>query len=234
MRRLKMLSTVKKALGAAASRSSRNPIEMIVFFLIIASFAYSSLFRSLTESEYFNEIPPFNDKIDSTKVIVHPGSNFFVPLAENELFTQAYRIQLKQITIQLKDLVGHKSQFFDKLQEFKEVIESTLEGNNKLYYNDILCLKSTKCFEINPSLLETLSHELNSSSSSHITLTYALEVNDPYLVNTWEDKISGLHFDQFVSTGNKQPVLAEKGSFAWLAFAAGSLVFKIQELIQVC
>src|SRR6266480_1969318 len=103
MRRLKMLSTVKKALGTAASRSSRNPIEMIVFFLIIASFAYSSLFHSLTESEYFNEIPPFNDKIDSTKVIVHPGSNVFVPLAENELIAQASRTQLKRITIQLKD-----------------------------------------------------------------------------------------------------------------------------------
>ena len=234
-----MLSVVKKVLGAAARQSSRNPIEMIVFFLIIASFTYASLFRSLTESEYFNETPSFNDKLDSAKVIVHSGSNEFLPLAENELITQASRIHLKRINIQLKDLLKHGNQFFDKLQEFKEVIEKetfALGGINKLHYNDILCLKSTKCLEVNSPLLESLFHELNSSSSSsHIILTYALEFNNPYSVNFWEDKISGLHFDQFVvSTGNGQPILAEKGSFAWLASAVGSLILKIQELIQVC
>jgi hypothetical protein len=228
----------KKILGAAASRSSRNPIEMIVFFLILASFAYASLFRSLTESEYFNEeITSFNNKIDSTKVIIQPDSNGFILLNEkNDLITKASsRIQLKQIIIQSEDLIKNGNYFIDKINEFKEIIEKELENNN---IKDILCLtendnnnNNSKCFKINyNSLLENLS-KLN--STTYLTLTYALKFNNnPYYM---EDKISDLlHFDQFISSDKKQPIPAEKGSFVWLAFAAGHLVLKVQELIQVC
>ncbi|RIA91966.1 hydroxymethylglutaryl-coenzyme A reductase-domain-containing protein [Glomus cerebriforme] len=236
-----MFSIIRKLLDAAAGRSSRNPIEMIVFFLIIASFAYSSLFHSLTESEYFNDSLSFNTKIDPTKVLVRSDSNDFVLLSEKDLVIQdASQVQLKQIIIQFDDLLKNGNKFIDKVQKFKEIIENEIiildEINDFYYYNDVLCLdnNNSNCFIINNSSLSSLLEENFSkiSSSSYITLTYVLNSNNPYSVNIWDDKISGLHFDQFVSTGKKQIAPAEKGSFVWLAFAAGSLVFKIQELIQ--
>jgi hypothetical protein len=248
-----MFSIIRKLLDTAVRRSSRNPIEMIVFFLLMASFAYASLFRSLIESDYFNETPSFND--DPTKVILYPGSNNFVLLNENDLITNIPKVQLKQIIIQL-DKISLKDgkQFIDKVQHFKEIIEKEINEiiildkkdkkdlDNKFYFNmNILCLKSimddnlSKCFEINNTSLEILDHEfINNSSSSHLILNYALEFNNyPFTSNSWDDKISGLNFDQFISTGKKNLAPAEKGSFVWLAFAAGSLVFKIRELIQV-
>ncbi|GBB85133.1 hypothetical protein RclHR1_01170017 [Rhizophagus clarus] len=252
-----MFSIIGKLLDAAVRRSSRNPIEMIVFFLIIASFAYASLFRSLIESEYFNETPSFNN--DPTKVISYPGSNVFVLLNENDFITDNPKIQLKQIIIQMDNIsLKNGNHFVDKVQKFKEIVEKEIseiitsdknindvDDVDKFYYNNnILCLKSidddnlSKCFEIDNTSLEFLlknDHEFinNSSLSSHLILNYALGFNNnPLTSKSWDDKISGLHFDQFVSTGKKNPAPAEKGSFVWLAFAASSLVFKIHELIQ--
>ncbi|CAI2178721.1 19095_t:CDS:2 [Funneliformis geosporum] len=243
-----MLSTTRRILRAVARQSSRNPIEMIVFCLIIASFAYSSLFRSLIESEYFNEVSFNNNKVDSTKVIVQPNSNDFVPSTRKESTTQASKVQLKQIVVPIENPVNqHK--FIDNIREFKEFIEKEIfnsEEINKLYDNYHLCFKpikndkiNSKCIEIDSIIslendsLQYYNHELN--NSHHVTLTYALKVNDPHsihLANSLEDQIAKLHFSQFVSAIKRQPTPAEKGSFAWLAFAFGSLVLKIQELIQ--
>src|SRR6266542_5029014 len=142
---------------------------MIVFCLIIASFAYASLFRSLIESEYFNEVSSFHDKIDSTKVIVS-NSNEFVSLPESEstTTTNAFNVQLKQMVIPIEDMVKDQNKFLDKIQEFKVVIEKELftseRNHDKLYSKDYLCLKaieddnkSSKCFEINTSSLENFS-----------------------------------------------------------------------------
>ncbi|CAG8515491.1 2053_t:CDS:2 [Funneliformis caledonium] len=243
-----MLSPTRSILRAVAKQSSRNPIEMIVFCLIIASFAYASLFRSLIESEYFNELSFNNNKVDSTKVIVQPNSNDFVLSTRIESTTQASKVQLKQIVIPIENPVSNQHKFIDNIREFKEFIEKEIfntEIINKLYDNYHLCFKpiendmiNSKCIEINNNIsLEQVSmqyynHELN---SHHVILTYALEVNDPHsihLANSLEDQIAKLHFSQFVSTIKRQSTPAEKGSFAWLAFAFGSLVLKIQELIQ--
>lgn len=241
-----MFVIIEKVLDASVRRSSRNPIEMIVFFLIIASFAYASLFRSLIESDYFNETSTFNS--DSTKVILYPGSNDFNLFTENDLILDYPKIQLKQIIIQLDNIsLKDDNQFIDKVQQFKEIIEKEINDiiildkknvdNNKYYYsNNLLCLKDdnhSKCFENNNTSLEFLNHGFNNNNSSYLILNYALDFNT-FTSSSWEDKISGLNFDQFVSTGQKNPAPAEKGSFVWLAFAAGSLVLKIHELIQVC
>lgn len=249
-----MFVIIEKLLDVSVRRSSRNPIEMIVFFLIIASFAYASLFRSLIESDYFNETPTINS--DLTKVILYPGSKDFILLTENDLISDYPKIQLKQIIIQLDNIsLKDNNQLIDKVQNFKEFIEKEIneiiildkknDNNNNYYYynNNILCLKDhddnhSKCFENNNNTsLEFLNYGLNNnnSSSSHLILNYALEFNNyPFTSSSWDDKVSGLNFDQFVSTGQKNPAPAEKGSFVWLAFAAGSLVLKIRELIQVC
>ncbi|CAB5396505.1 unnamed protein product [Rhizophagus irregularis] len=245
-----MFVIIEKLLDVSVRRSSRNPIEMIVFFLIIASFAYASLFRSLIESDYFNETPTINS--DLTKVILYPGSKDFILLTENDLISDYPKIQLKQIIIQLDNIsLKDDNQLIDKVQNFKEFIEKEIneiiildkknDNNNNYYYynNNILCLKDhddnhSKCFENNNTSLEFLNYGLNNnnSSSSHLILNYALEFNNyPFTSSSWDDKISVLNFDQFVSTGQKNPAPAEKGSFL-VGFAAGSLVLKIHELIQ--
>ncbi|CAG8513664.1 13118_t:CDS:2 [Ambispora gerdemannii] len=152
-----MLQTTKELFWKAAMRSSKNPIETIVLCLIIASFAYASLFRSIIESSYvINQTP----NIEPTKVIAWPETNQFVPLTKNDFITQATRVQLKQVLLSnpLKhfkaDSTTHSilnSNVLEIVSRFQNLIENelfVLDGTNKLYFNDDLChkLSDSTCF----------------------------------------------------------------------------------------
>lgn len=115
-----MLLFARNFLHSAARHSSRNPIEMIVFCLIIASFSYASLFRSLMESEFFNT--ESYQKVDSIKVISYPNSNEFTHIGKRDSSNiHAARIQLKQILI--------------NIQPDDEII--SLDDDKRLITNDI-------------------------------------------------------------------------------------------------
>ncbi|CAG8531840.1 14759_t:CDS:2, partial [Acaulospora colombiana] len=121
--------------------------------------------------------------------------------------------------------------------KFRKMIENEVfisDGQNKFYYNDDLCYKSngdnSTCITLNSLPIDSV------DVGTSLVLRYALDANDPYMANladAWEEKVVGLNVDNFASFNGKRPIpQAEKGSFAWLAFVAGSLVNKIQELIQ--
>ncbi|CAG8563729.1 8766_t:CDS:2, partial [Acaulospora morrowiae] len=257
--------SARNFLHSTAKQSSRSPIEMIVLCLIIASFAYASLFRSLIESDFFNtENYP---RINSVRAISRPNSNEFVTTEKREsINTQAVRLQLKQIIIttqqddeEIVGLVAKESheavksrisnvgggdggiwedqKLSELVSKFRRRVENELfilDGHAKYYYNDDLCYKSNEtCVALNSLPIGNIDSEKKVTS---LVLNYALNANSPYMANladAWEDKVVGLNVENFVVFNGKRLFPhAEKGSFAWLAFVAGSLVTNIQELIQ--
>ncbi|CAG8479534.1 7740_t:CDS:2 [Diversispora eburnea] len=200
-----MLLFAKNFLHSAAIKSSRNPIEMIVFCLIIASFSYASLFRSLMESEFFNT--ESYQKIDPIKVISYSNSNEFVNIGKRDFANI------------------HATRLLDSIMRFKEIIENEVfvtDGKSKFYYNDDLCYKSNEDKNFD-------------NLSITVVLNYVFNTNMNNLADAWEDKVAKLNFEKiFAFNGKRQISHAEKGSFAWLAFVIGSLFMNIQDLIQVC
>ncbi|CAG8638289.1 4744_t:CDS:2, partial [Dentiscutata heterogama] len=250
-------SMVKWLLNSVAKQSSRNPIETIVFCLIIASFTYASLFRSLIESDFFKL-----QEIDFVQIISYPNTNEFVFLPKPVSISQASRIRLNQLIIKtqldepVNSILPHQSTIVSnnlgslaKLQKLVEKEIYVSDGTNKLYYNDDLCYKfpgDSLCFSLTSPILEinatnSFCHsssfgpytDLNCDDSAMI-LNYVLNADGPYLAYTdaWVDNISNLRVDKFISNGKRSSVPAKKGSFAWFAFAISNLFFKVQELIQ--
>ncbi|RIB23203.1 hypothetical protein C2G38_893250 [Gigaspora rosea] len=141
-----MLSSIVK--WFVAKQSSRSSIEIIVFCLIIASFTYASLFRSPTESDFFNL-----QEIDFVQVISYLNTNEFVFLSKPDSISQASRIRLNQdiLKTQLEEpitsILPHQptnvQKRLESLARFQEVVEKEIyiDRMNKLYYNDDLCYK---------------------------------------------------------------------------------------------
>ncbi|RIB30838.1 hydroxymethylglutaryl-coenzyme A reductase-domain-containing protein [Gigaspora rosea] len=247
---------VKWLLNYVAKQSSRNPIETIVFCLIIASFTYASIFRSLIESDFFKL-----KEIDFVQVISYPNSNEFVFLSKPDSISQASRIRLSQLLVKTQldepviSILPHQSivssnlESFVKLQELVEKEIYVSDGTNKLYYNDDLCYKfpgDSLCFSLTSPILGinvtkpfchfssfVPSTDVNCDDSA-VILNYVLNADGPYLAyaDSWVNNVANLHAGKFASSGTRSSVPAKKGSFAWFAFAICSLFFKVQELIQ--
>ncbi|CAG8844026.1 7723_t:CDS:1, partial [Racocetra persica] len=136
-------SIVKWLLDSVARQSSRSSIEIIVFYLIIASFIYGSLFRSPTEFDFFKV-----REIDFVQVISYPNTNEFVILSNPDLISQASRIRLNQVIVktQLEEpiilIFPHQPTIVQKSLEsfarFQELVEKRIyisDWTDKLYYN---------------------------------------------------------------------------------------------------
>ncbi|CAG8467118.1 20667_t:CDS:2 [Gigaspora rosea] len=247
-------SIVKRLLDSVAKLSSRNPIETIIFCMIVVSFTYTSLLKSLIESDFFKL-----QEIDFVQIISYPNTNKFVILSKSDSINQASRIRLNQFIIKTQldepvtsDLPHQPINFQKNLESFarlQELFEKGIyvsDGTNKLYYNDDLCYKfpgdslcfslTSSAFEINitkpfcqPSSFSPLT-DLNCDDSD-VILNYVLNADGPYLTyaDAWMDSIINSYVEQFTSTGNRP---TEKSSFAWFAYVISDLFFKIQELIQ--
>ncbi|CAJ0913123.1 9986_t:CDS:2 [Entrophospora sp. SA101] len=112
-----MISSIaKKLLRYASKQSSKNPIEMIVFCLIIASFSYASLFQSLIESDLLNDLSSsstpsistssLNHHVkDNLKIISFPNTNKFIRLNEKIDYKDVENIQLTQINAETIDIM---------------------------------------------------------------------------------------------------------------------------------
>ncbi|RUS33409.1 3-hydroxy-3-methylglutaryl coenzyme A reductase [Jimgerdemannia flammicorona] len=146
-------SFTRRTLHNAAKRSSKNPIEMIVATLILASFCYFYLFHLAKNSEIF---------VDNSQSIVDPAfvsatreTDQFLPYDHNlsNPPTNAVRLKLKQIVISNPvepNALGQPSSgvltrpVLTSVLQFQEMIEKELfvaDGVNKYLYNDNLCYK---------------------------------------------------------------------------------------------
>ncbi|KAG9290093.1 hypothetical protein G9A89_010399 [Geosiphon pyriformis] len=152
-----MLQTTNELARKAARFSSRNPIEMIVCCLIIASFSYAALFRSILESNLFVDPTPI---MEPTKMIARPDSDQFFTLTKHDSLPKANHIQLKMIVLlnpAEQSIKKSRPLFSQKILKtvlnFQSLIENELlinDGANKLKFNDHLCHKvedgNTTCF----------------------------------------------------------------------------------------
>ncbi|KAF0531193.1 3-hydroxy-3-methylglutaryl-coenzyme A reductase [Gigaspora margarita] len=158
-----LLSIVKCLLDFITKLSSQNLIETIIFCMIVVSFTYTSLLKSLIESDFFKL-----QEIDFIQIISYPNINKFVFLSKSDSISQASQIRLNQFIIKTQkddeSITSNQPINFQKnlksftsLQELFEKGIYVSDGTNKLYYNDDLCHKfpeDSLCFSLTSSALE--------------------------------------------------------------------------------
>ncbi|KAF9362828.1 3-hydroxy-3-methylglutaryl-coenzyme A (HMG-CoA) reductase isozyme [Mortierella sp. NVP85] len=92
-------SALRRFLHALASLTTQHPIESITFCLIIASFAYFTLFNTIRHSTFFD----INNVVvyQPTTVIAKPGSSRFLPFDKrtNKIPRNAQLLQLNQVLV---------------------------------------------------------------------------------------------------------------------------------------
>lgn len=142
----------KRALFNAAKRSSKNPIEMIVAVLILASFCYFYLFNLAKDSELF--VDSSQPRLAPAVVFAPHDTNQFVPYDSTKLkpVPNAVRLKLKQLVISDPTDAGshHGHQgvltrpVLASVLHFQEQIEKELfvaDGSNRYVFNDDLCYR---------------------------------------------------------------------------------------------
>ncbi|KAG0211987.1 3-hydroxy-3-methylglutaryl-coenzyme A (HMG-CoA) reductase isozyme [Mortierella sp. NVP41] len=92
-------SALRRFLHILATATTQHPIESISFCLVIASFAYFTLFNTIRHSTFFD----INNVVvyQPTTVIAHPGQNNFQLFDRrfNKIPRNAQQLQLKQVVV---------------------------------------------------------------------------------------------------------------------------------------
>ncbi|KAF9946601.1 3-hydroxy-3-methylglutaryl-coenzyme A (HMG-CoA) reductase isozyme [Mortierella alpina] len=92
-------SALRRVLHTIASVTTQHPIESITLCLILASFAYFTLFNTIRHSTFFD----INNVViyQPATVIAHPGQDRFLPFDKStaKIPRNAQQLQLKQILV---------------------------------------------------------------------------------------------------------------------------------------
>ncbi|KAF9130219.1 3-hydroxy-3-methylglutaryl-coenzyme A (HMG-CoA) reductase isozyme [Mortierella sp. 14UC] len=92
-------SALRRFLHILATATTQHPIESISLCLVVASFAYFTLFNTIRHSTFFdiNNVVVFQP----TTVIAHPGQNTFQHFDRrfNKIPRNAQQLQLKQVVV---------------------------------------------------------------------------------------------------------------------------------------
>ncbi|KAF9977396.1 3-hydroxy-3-methylglutaryl-coenzyme A (HMG-CoA) reductase isozyme [Actinomortierella ambigua] len=193
-------SALRQFLHTLAKTTTRHPIETITACLVLASFAYMTLFNTIRHSTFFdmNNVVVYKP----TTVIARPGSSAFQPFDRryNKVPRNAQQLQLKQIlvTSQQQDAadvednatnnqpgVLRKSTLASVLQLQTLIEDHVLVSSHDFVFNDDLCYKHSegddalRCFSRSP--LQLWNSDLQSllqDGNVLATVTENIETND--------------------------------------------------------
>ncbi|KAG0228563.1 3-hydroxy-3-methylglutaryl-coenzyme A (HMG-CoA) reductase isozyme [Actinomortierella wolfii] len=196
-------SALRQFLHTLAKTTTRHPIETITASLVLASFAYMTLFNTIRHSTFFdmNNVVVYKP----TTVIARPGSNVFEPFDRryNKVPRNAQQLQLKQILVtsqqpQQQDVsndddiaannqpgVLRKSTLASVLQLQSLIEDHVLVSSHDFVYNDDLCYKHSegddamRCFSRSPlQLWNSDMQSLLQDGNVLATVTENIETND--------------------------------------------------------
>ncbi|KAF9164257.1 3-hydroxy-3-methylglutaryl-coenzyme A (HMG-CoA) reductase isozyme [Actinomortierella ambigua] len=198
-------SALRQFLHTLAKTTTRHPIETITACLVLASFAYMTLFNTIRHSTFFD----MNNVIvyKPTTVIARPGSSVFQPFDRrfNKVPRNAQQLQLKQILVtsqqqqqqqqgvsDVEDNVTNsqpgvlrKSTLASVLQLQSLIEDHVLVSSHDFVFNDDLCYKHSegddalRCFSRSPlQLWNSDMQSLLQDGNVLATVTENIETND--------------------------------------------------------
>ncbi|KAG0368943.1 3-hydroxy-3-methylglutaryl-coenzyme A (HMG-CoA) reductase isozyme [Gamsiella multidivaricata] len=258
-----MISTAspwtRAILHALASATTQHPIESITLCLILASFAYFTLFNTIRHSTFFD----INNVVvyQPATVIANPGADRFLPFDKRttKVPRNAQLLQLNQVLItadpsEQSDNALKKSLLPSVLQLQTLIEDQVLVSPIQLWDRDMQSLVKDDSVLVtvtdNVETLDYLFKDLRSvsktdafndsaavtSSSSRapaLVLSYAFDANGPFqsrLAQTWESKVAHLHTPTIKSQSTI--LQGEKSALAWIGAALLDVAHKIQDLVQ--
>lgn len=210
---------VGKGIHHAARLSTRNPIEMFVGVIILASFSYVCLYNLARTSDIFSGT---NTRLYPSTVYVPSNGLEFLPVDSSFVDKTAQKIHLRQITISDQDSQNHLS----SVERFQKYLENDIyvpDGTRQFSYANGLCYATNEnCFSAS-----------SDKDTSSLTLSFAFDASNAMrrdLANQWENKVAKLPPGELVSQ-------AQQGYgdnlIVWLFIITRNVVFRLKELIEV-
>ncbi|KAK9701866.1 3-hydroxy-3-methylglutaryl-coenzyme A (HMG-CoA) reductase isozyme [Basidiobolus ranarum] len=218
---------------AAASRSVKNPIEVIILCLIVFSSAYYAIWHNIRYSNLFAEQLPKQSSATVVRL-----DNKFIPLhqiIDGLQYENLPRYHLKQVLISSSKRTFNEAseselsrEHLSPITELNKYLSSnmTVSDTTGLYtYQDHLCFKLS-----DSTCLSSKLDLIDASSSTHV-LTYIFDNNnekEKSLISQWEERASLAQVANIVP-----PTLASDSTTAyWLATLFTNAAFKIKELVD--
>lgn len=211
----------------AAKLSTRNPIEMFVGVLILASFSYFYLFNLARTSDIFS----------GTHTRLYPATAYAAPHGQFQtdpvpFQAEPVRLQLKQIAVDARrnnkhvdgqDIMG------PALDRFQATLQNDIfvpDDDRRAYsFSQGLCYLDTngECF----------THVQQDTEKT--TLSYVFDVSGSawrrQLANMWASKVAHLPPGDLVSQANSGQ--GADNIFVWLFVITRNIIYRLKELIDV-
>ncbi|KAI8143330.1 hydroxymethylglutaryl-CoA reductase [Fennellomyces sp. T-0311] len=242
---------VGKGIHRAAKISIRNPIEMVVAVLLLASFGYFTLYNVARTSDIFSGT---TTRLYPATVYASSHQDEFSLIDNDENVKNALKIHLKQITVSDAEHGVLNPNTLSHILRFQQTIENNIyvpqdTANTKFSYRNGLCYKpGNTCFVQSPLALwendqDVLSNDKNILHTvrdhaaiidhSTVTLSYAVNATGSMrheLAKQWAHKVENLPPADLVSQANQNE---GENLFAWLFIITRNVVFRLKELIDM-
>nr|CAE00496.2 hydroxymethylglutaryl-CoA reductase [Rhizomucor miehei] len=210
---------VGKGIHHAARLSTRNPIEMFVGVIILASFSYVCLYNLARTSDIFSGT---NMRLYPATVYAPSNGLEFSPVDSSFVDKTAQKIHLRQITVTAEELQDHLS----SVERFQKYLENDVyvpDGTRQFSYSKGLCYSTNEnCFSASTD-----------KDTSILTLSFAFDASNAMrrdLANQWENKVAKLPPGELVSQ-------AQQGYgdnlLVWFFIITRNVVFRLKELIEM-
>ncbi|KAG2217475.1 hypothetical protein INT45_010761 [Circinella minor] len=232
----KSVSTlIGKGIHHASKIAIRNPIEIIVATLLLASFGYFTLYNVARSSEIFSDTS-YTRLYPTTVYSTYPHKNGFTPIINKEQqqeddnmeltsFTtttipkNALKLYLKQITVSDDTERGVQNvNTLATILQFQQTVENTIyvpegnENNKKFSYQNGLCYRKNDktCFVQSPlTLWENDMDRLKQDNDIPLTMMQANNSNNQGFMDTTSSSTVTL-FYAVNATGSMRRTLASQ------------------------
>lgn len=189
--------------------SARNPIEMLVASLIMASVTYVYLFNLAKSSEILASASIYQNLLSSSVLYASPMDNTFTPLQKQTNDYPVSLLELKQVSI-----VPQSSRFtqdgLDNIIQFQDYIESKLHFSDEGWaFRDHLCYK--------PDNTSNCVVYKRKEKDNTIVLSYVIDLNRHLQeARLWEQKVMASTLDKLVPKAMIQHYSENTSTINWI------------------
>jgi hydroxymethylglutaryl-CoA reductase (NADPH) len=256
-------SALRRFLHILATATTQHPIESISLCLVVASFAYFTLFNTIRHSTFFdaNNVVVYQP----TTVIAHPGQSAFQHFDRrfSKIPRNAQQLQLKQVVVTPDssvsslidtDSTSMKNSVLASVLQLQTMIEDqVLVSPIQLWDRDLQSIiqdgKVLATVTENTETIDYLFKDLRSTvfttkvnnsrdtivpETPALVLSYAFDANGPFQSRLAQGWESKVaHLDTPTMRSQSRLLEDEKSALAWIGSALLDVAHKIQGLVQV-
>ncbi|KAG0319563.1 3-hydroxy-3-methylglutaryl-coenzyme A (HMG-CoA) reductase isozyme [Linnemannia gamsii] len=255
-------SALRRFLHILATATTQHPIESISLCLVVASFAYFTLFNTIRHSTFFdaNNVVVYQP----TTVIAHPGQSAFQHFDRrfSKIPRNAQQLQLKQVVVTPDssvsslidtDSTSMKNSVLASVLQLQTMIEDqVLVSPIQLWDRDLQSIiqdgKVLATVTENTETIDYLFKDLRSTvfttkvnnsrdtivpETPALVLSYAFDANGPFQSRLAQGWESKVaHLDTPTMRSQSRLLEDEKSALAWIGSALLDVAHKIQGLVQ--